>query len=982
MRVRQQHFSVLLATVFLIVVCWEVQAADADSSDDFPTVFNSPAEAKFSPMPAGEAAKTMQLPDGFRATVFAAEPEVQNPIAMAFDKRGRLWIAENYTYSDRTQRFDLSLRDRVLVFEDTDNDGKADRRKVFTDDVQMLTSVETGRGGVWLMCPPALLFIPDANGDDVPDGPPQVVLDGFDVAESNYHNFANGLRWGPDGWLYGRCGHSCPGRIGLPGTPDEQRVPLDGGMWRYHPDHKTVEVLCHGTTNPWGHDWDENGELFFINTVIGHLWHSIPGCHFKESFGESLNPAVYERMDMIADHYHFDTNGSWTASRDGKANDYGGGHAHIGMLIYQGHQWPERYRGKLFTINMHGLRANVERLERTQTGYVGRHEPDFFIAKDPFFRGLDLQTGPEGSVYVIDWSDTGECHDHTGVHRLSGRIFKLDYGSERVEKPIVKPACLAGVGPLQKLWRQYQAGRTTPEQLRKLADDPNEHVRLWAIRLLTDFWPLDWVTGPNPQAKYPDDPTTRELLVRMAREDASGLVHRQLASTLQRLPVEHRAELAVELVKHAEYADDHDLALLTWYGLIPLGDAEPSALVEVARHSRWPTLTYSIARNLASRIQADSKPLNQLLVVASKFDPESQSKILHGMQDAFRGWRKAGKPAAWEKFASLPEIAKSADTVRELNVLFGDGRALAELRKIATDSRADMKTRESALQALIDARADGLRELCEFLIRTRGLNATALKGLALFEDPSIPMLLSRQYRRFHPNDRPAVIETLVARPMSASILLDELAVGRSQIALSEISASHARQIQSHNDPALAAKLSQVWGEPRDSSEEKLVLMAKLKDELTPKRLASADLSRGRALFAKTCSGCHQLYGEGQKVGPDLTGAQRSSLEYLLSNIVDPSAVVGKDYRMSVLQLADGRVLNGLVMSQNPQTLTLRTATEQLTLQKRDIEAIKQSTLSAMPDGLLQNLNADQIRDLVGYLMHPVQVPLSETDESD
>ena len=972
-----------LLVPFLVRFAEPLAAAEkASSTDDFPPVYNSPAEANFSPMPAKEAAASMQLPEGFRATVFAAEPEVQNPIAMAFDKRGRMWIAENYTYSDRTQRFDLSLRDRVVIFEDTDDDGQADSRKVFTDDVQMLTSVETGRGGVWLMCPPALLFIPDANGDDVPDGPPQVVLDGFEVAESNYHNFANGLRWGPDGWLYGRCGHSCPGRIGLPGTPEDKRVPLDGGMWRYHPDRQVVEVLCHGTTNPWGHDWDENGELFFINTVIGHLWHSIPGCHFKESFGESLNPGVYERMDMIADHYHFDTNGSWTASRDGKANDYGGGHAHIGMLIYQGHQWPERYRGKLFTINMHGLRANVERLDRTPTGYVGRHEPDFFIAKDPFFRGLDLQTGPDGSVFVIDWSDTGECHDHTGVHRLSGRIFKIDYGSERVHKPIVKPACLAGVGPLPQLWRQYQAGRTTPEQLRTLASDPNEHVRVWAIRLLTDFWPLDWVTGPNPQAVYPDDPTTRELLVTMAREDSSGLVHRQLASTLQRLPVEHRSELAIELVKRTEHAKDHDLALLTWYGLIPLGDAEPADLVKIARQSQWPTLTYSIARNLASQIPSNPKSLNQLLGDAAKLDANSQSQILQGMQDAFRGWRKAEQPTNWDQFASLPTIQKSADAVRELGVLFGDGRAFTELRQIASDSQVEMKTRHSALQALIDARADGLRKLCESLIRVRGLNATALKGLALFEDPAVAVLLSREYHRFHPDDRPAVIETLVARPLSASILLDELALGRSRVPLSDISASHARQIQSHNDPTLVAKLSQVWGELRESSEEKLLLIAKLKDELTPERLASADLSGGRALFAKTCSGCHRLYGEGQKIGPDLTGAQRSSLDYLLSNVIDPSAVVGKDYRMSIVLLADGRVLNGLVVSQNEQILTLRTATEQLTLQKRDIEAIKQSTKSAMPDGLFQNLKPDQIRDLVGYLIHPVQVPLPDQHDHE
>ena len=150
---------------------------------------------------------------------------MRNPVAMAWDTRGRLWVAENYTYSDSTQIFDLRLRDRVVIFEDANADGRADKRTVFTDEVQRLGSVELGFGGVWLLCPPQLLFVPDRNGDDVPDGPAEVVLDGFTVARENYHTFANGLRWGPDGWLYGRCGASSPGQVGAPGTPDADAHP-------------------------------------------------------------------------------------------------------------------------------------------------------------------------------------------------------------------------------------------------------------------------------------------------------------------------------------------------------------------------------------------------------------------------------------------------------------------------------------------------------------------------------------------------------------------------------------------------------------------------------------------------------------------------------------------------------------------------------------------------------------------------------------
>ena len=205
-----------------MVLClfWIVLRASAQPSlpVTFPAPFDTEPKSSGLPLSPEEAAKGFQVPPGFRVTVFAAEPDVRNPIAMTWDGRGRLWVAENYTYADRKTTFDFSLRDRVLIFADTDHDGRFDERTVFTDDVQLLTSVEVGRGGVWLMTPPQLIFIPDKDRDDRPDGEPVVVLDGFTPSRDSYHTFANGLRWGPDGWLYGRCGASSPGRSGCPGN--------------------------------------------------------------------------------------------------------------------------------------------------------------------------------------------------------------------------------------------------------------------------------------------------------------------------------------------------------------------------------------------------------------------------------------------------------------------------------------------------------------------------------------------------------------------------------------------------------------------------------------------------------------------------------------------------------------------------------------------------------------------------------------------
>jgi len=946
-------------------------AACAPASE-FPQPYNSEPDTTTPLMSAEEAAAKMQVPTGFKVSVFAAEPDVQNPIALAWDARGRLWVAENYTYAEKSQRFDLGLRDRVIVFEDADHDGRAESRKVFTDEVQMLTSVEVGRGGVWLMCPPQLLFIPDADGDDVPDGPVQVLLDGFTVAKDNYHNFANGLRWGPDGWLYGRCGHSCPGRLGVPGVPDEGRVPIKGGIWRYHPERKVVEVLTHGTTNPWGHDWDAKGELFFINTVTGHLWHLMPGAHLHDS-RPSPNPGVFERLDTIADHYHYDTRGTWADSREGKANDFGGGHAHIGMMIYHGGAWPESYRGKLFTLNMHGRRANVERLERRGSGYVGRHEPDFLLSADAWFRGIEISTGPDGNVFVLDWSDTGECHEHTGVHRTSGRIYKVSHGTSEPPAVTVTPACMNGPGSLPSLWKQYQEGRTTPQMLRSLLHDPDEHVRVWAIRLLTDFWPLDTIVGPRNDALYPLDEESLALFVKLAREDASSLVRLALASTLQRLPTARRAELASALVSHPEDADDAQLPALVWYGLIPLAETAPVELVAVTRLCTWPKTVRWAARALALKIDHRPEPLDEMLAAAlDSGEPWRQLAVLEGMAAAFKGRQKAPKPSVWETFT---DKSSHEELTRDLSILFGDGRALDEVKQIALDPKAELAQRQAALETVIANRPPDLHSLCTQLLQTKRLCSIALRGLAFVEDPDLAQQIAADYRKFDSDDRTAVMEFLISRAAYAKAMLGNVGDGKTHIPRTDITAYHARQIRTLGDDAVTKQLAEIWGEMRESAEDKRQLIAALKTQLIPDALAKADLGKGRLMFQAVCSACHVMYGSGGQIGPDLTGSGRANLDYLLENIVDPSGVVPADYRMTMLTLKDGRILGGVVAENTEHTLTLRTLTESLTLERTEIVKQESSPLSMMPEGLLQAFQPDQVRDLIAYLMHPAQVPL-------
>ena len=1000
------------------------QAAPAGLAD-FPRPYNSEKDTSTNALPPAEAAAAIAVPPGFKATLFAAEPDVNNPIALAWDARGRLWIAENYTYAEYTLKFDLRLRDRILIFEDVNGDGRFSSRKVFVEDLQRLTSVEVGHGGVWAMCPPQLLFIPDRDGDGVADGAAEVVLDGFNVPTENHHTVANGLRFGLDGWLYGRCGASSAGEIGAPGMPSSARVPVRGTMWRYHPQRKVVEVLSAGTTNPWGHDWDQHGELFFVNTVNGHLWHGITGAHYERPHTLDPNPAVYALIDHHADHWHFDTGQGWKASRDGVANNLGGGHAHVGMTIYQGDNLPAEYRGRLFTLNLHGRRVNQELLAREGSGYVGRHGPDLFISDDKWFRGQEVAYGPDGGLFVLDWSDTGECHEATGVHRASGRIFKITYGEPQrpeagdlatfdarelvslhthanewfVRQARLQLAARAANGrdareaiallrelfdrdlgvpiKLRALWSLYVVGGTDPAFLRGLLRHEDAHLRTWAIRLLSDQWPLDTVLSQRPaRTEASPDAALLAELRRLAASDTSALVRLALASMLQRLPIDQRAPLATALVAHAGDANDHNLPLMVWYGLIPVAEQEPLALVRVAAACEWPQTRRFIARRLAERLEKAPGAVNTLLETVAGKSETVQADILAGLADGFNGWRKAAKPAAWDAFAAKLAGTRDAavrDRVQEFGVLFGDGRALEEVRRVALDTKADMPARQAALQSLITSRPPDLRAVCEELLSVRALNSIAVRGLAQLDDPAIGARIAKNYRAFLPADREAIVGTLVARPAFARALLAEIGAGR--IPRTALTPFHARQIRGYGDAALTQQLAAAWGDAREPGADKRALIAKLKAELTPAVLAGGDKSRGRAVFSNLCASCHTLYGQGGRIGPDLTGSGRDNLDYLLENIVDPSAVVNADFRLTVLSLKDGRTLSGFVSARSERTLTLNTTTETVTVENTDIGSRQELSQSLMPEGLLESLSVDERRDLLAYLMHPSQVPL-------
>jgi putative heme-binding domain-containing protein len=350
--------------------------------------------------------------------------------------------------------------------------------------------------------------------------------------------------------------------------------------------------------------------------------------------------------------------------------------------------------------------------------------------------------------------------------------------------------------------------------------------------------------------------------------------------------------------------------------------------------------------------------------------------VMTGMTAGLAGVRKAKAPPSWAAFPRQfagAEAGKGQSLARGIDVVFGDGRALEEVRRLALDDKAELSLRKAALSSLIEAEPADLRAVCEGLLKVRFLNTVALQGLVRSADPAVGKRIAASYRTFHPSERAAVVEALASRPEFAAELLDRMAAG--EIPRTDLSASQARQIRGMGGPDLGRRLGEVWGELRDSPRDKAELMARLTTDLTSTRVATEDRSRGRSVFIKACSSCHRLFGSGGEIGPDLTGAGRKDLSYILSNIVDPGAVVSKDFQMTVLGLADGRVVSGIVTSENDASIAIQTAQAKVTIPRSDVLERRQSTDSLMPEGLLQTLTPQQIRDLVAYLMSDAQVDL-------
>jgi putative heme-binding domain-containing protein len=388
----------------------------------------------------------------------------------------------------------------------------------------------------------------------------------------------------------------------------------------------------------------------------------------------------------------------------------------------------------------------------------------------------------------------------------------------------------------------------------------------------------------------------------------------------------------------------------------------------------------ALAIGFTTHAQNDEALTALVQVLGENDDVQFQLDVLRGMSEGLKGRRGVKMPQGWDDVAT--KLGKSSNReVRELaqalSLTFGSATAMNSLRNTLADANADPTARRNAMESLVQARDPNLPPILQKLLSDPAVRAAAVRGLAAYDDPKSAEVLLNLYNSLNQAEKKDALNTLVSRATYAKALLS--AVGNKSVPARDLSADIVRQLRNFKDAEINQQVEKLWGVARDTEADKLKEIAKYKSMITIE--PAGESSRGRAVFARTCLQCHTLFGEGGKVGPDITGSNRGDLDYILQNIVDPNAVIPNDYRTSNLETKDERVITGIVTKQDENAVTIVTANETVIVPRGDVKSLQQGEISMMPEGLLQALSNSEVRDLVAYLKSPGQVPMAATADN-
>ena len=941
-----------------------------------------------------EAVAEMTIKEGYKVNAYASEPMITQPMAFCWDDKGRMWIAENRDYESRGHGFSNSGDSRILILEDTDHDGVADKRTVFLENIPFPSAIAVGFDGLYLGAPPNLLFVPDKDQNDKADEEDiKVLLTGWGIRDR--HETINSMHWGPDGWLYGLEGFATPSKIRKPqgkgkiyrhreAFPEDlleaDGIDINGGVWRYHPVKDKFEAVAHGFSNPWGIDHDAKGQLFISACVIPHLFHVIPGGIYQRQGGRHFNPYVYKDIQTIVDHRHRS--------------------AHGGARIYQSDAFPADQQGRLFMANIHEHAVLSDVLSPNGSGFTASHGEDFMLANNAQWIGFSMEVGPEGGLYVLDWHDADICGKEV-LHKETGRVFRImpektnaeqwegryddltklsdvtlaqlqtsksDWHSRRARTILQYRATSKKIDSdamdflnknlisnksvdhrLKALWSLHVSNSIATDQLIELLNDDEEYIRAWAIQLLCEDQSVEQ--------------SVADRFRQISQKEKSAVVRMYLAAALQRIEKKYRWPIAENLASYSEDADDPNIPLLLWYGIEGLIPVDEEKSLQLASNTKLPWIAESIARRLV-----DADQLESLTIAAGV-----RSDNLVGMLAGLQGRANIPEPSNWPKtYDKLKTNKKLGPTALLIAQYFGSAAAAKEMLAQLQDASSDISQKKQAIVSLAGQQRPELLEELPRLIDHKELSLDAIRAVASYDHKPLGELLLSKYDSFSQLEKQEAILTLASRPAYGWLL--SIALKDDEIPRRDIPAYIALQLRR----VVGNGFVEIWGPIDEMSSDKKAQYAKYQRLLSDKAIANADPSAGRSVFQRACGVCHQMFGEGSNLAPDLTGSNRSNTAYLLSNIIMPSEEIQDDYKMVIITTQDGRTHIGNITAETDRQVTLITVGQtEVVINRSDIQSKEISEKSLMPEGILNTMSDQEIINLVAYMKSLEQVPFKK-----
>jgi putative membrane-bound dehydrogenase-like protein len=967
-----------------------------------------------------ESRKSIQINPDFKVDLFASEPMVHDPVEIVFDENGRVFVAEMLDYPEDPPPGQAG-RSRIVMLEDTDGDGKIDRRTVFADHLLAVTGLMPWKGGLIVTATRDILWLKDSKGDGVADVR-KVLYTGFFTGAAE-RRIAN-PRLNLDNWIY--CNSGAQGPITSPEHPERPPVMVRAADFRFRPDRDMAEPAS-GPTQ-FGQAVDDWGDRFITENTI-HIRQVVLPMHYLI---KAPTLVVGAEAQDISDHgrpsaqmFPVTKPQAWRLERsrvrqarydEQHPNNKGGGQkgllapsgyftAASGGTVYNGDVFPKEYWGNVFTGDVSGNLVHRDVLERDGINFIAHRAEqgkEFLASTDMWFRPTNFVTGPDGNLYVTDMyretieqpesipeelkknidfmsgSDRGRIFRISPVHPLRQRDLKPKLGKARSAQLVELLASTSG-------WHRQTAHRLLLErqdrsvipQLRQMAMTDGEPLaRVNALWILESMSALD--DALLLDALHDQHPGVREHALRMAEPflGKSSAVTNAVLGMAKDPDERVEFQLALSL---GELQDPRSLQALAEI----IGSHEQDRWFRLAVLSSTSNRAAEMFQAVLSRHQdlGTGEVLDQLgSLIGIKHDPNEVARFLSGLSSLkhpeaglaglARGMgvagvselRVGGADAALNRYLqSGSEAVQTAawEVARHLELNALVDRAARE----AVADKLPVKTRLTAIRALRGGRYSKVEPVLRRILDSHEesrIQAAAIGSLAAFHDPDIGPMLLANWKSYGPEARTQVVAALLNQRDRIPVLLTALEKGQIETGSIEIVAR--TRLMEDSDPSIASRAKTIF---QNQNSDRAKVVAEYHDALK----LNGDTIRGKRLFEENCAKCHMPQRDRARVGPDLSSINMKTKEELLTSIVNPSYAIDPRFTYYMVTTKDGHIYDGVISNETPGMITLRGGSDEgdQTILRTNIAQMRASSLSLMPDGLEKALGRQGLADVIAYL---------------